>query len=50
MNDRVVDQAVSIPLIDRKSVDAHVNSLDVGKNLSPFDVGTRNIADWRRKA
>ncbi len=50
MNDRVVDQAVSIPLIDRKSVDAHSNSLDVGKNLSPFDVGTRNIADWRRKA
>ncbi|HYM71206.1 MAG TPA: peptide ABC transporter substrate-binding protein [bacterium] len=50
MNDRVVDQAVSIPLIDRKSVDSHVNSLDVGQNLSPFDSATRNIADWRRKA
>ena len=50
MNDRVVDQGISITLIDRKAVSAHVNSLDVGPNMSPFDDETRNIADWRRKA
>ncbi|HLW47977.1 MAG TPA: peptide ABC transporter substrate-binding protein [bacterium] len=50
MNDLVVEQAISIPLIDRKSVDVRSNRLEVGKNLSAFDNGTRNIADWRRKA
>ncbi|HXX40508.1 MAG TPA: peptide ABC transporter substrate-binding protein [bacterium] len=49
MNDRVVDQAASIPLIDRKIVSACANSLDVGPNLSPFDDETWNIADWVRK-
>jgi len=48
MNDRVVDQVVTIPLIDRKAVSARGNTLDVGQNLSPFDDETRNIADWRR--
>ncbi|HEV2439948.1 MAG TPA: peptide ABC transporter substrate-binding protein [bacterium] len=50
MNDIVVDQAISIPLIDRKIVSVRSNNLDVGKNMSPFDSETRNIADWRRKA
>jgi peptide/nickel transport system substrate-binding protein len=50
MNDMVVDQAISIPLIDRKIVSVRSNNLDVGKNMSPFDAETRNIADWRRKA
>jgi len=48
MNDRVVDQAVSIPLADRKIVSARAKSLNVGQNLTPFDTDTRNIADWRR--
>ena len=50
MNDIVVGQAVSIPLIDRRFVSARSSNLDVGENLSPFDSETRNIADWRRKA
>jgi peptide/nickel transport system substrate-binding protein len=50
MNDIVVGQSVSIPLIDRRFVSARVVNLDVGENLSPFDSETRNIADWRRKA
>jgi len=50
MNDMVVDQGISIPLIDRKIVSVRSNKLDVGKNMSPFDSETRNIADWRRKA
>jgi peptide/nickel transport system substrate-binding protein len=49
MNDRVVDQVVTIPLIDRKSVSAHATTLDVGPNMSPFDDETRNIADWSRR-
>jgi len=50
MNDRVVDQTVSIPVVDRKLVSGRVNSLDVGPNVTPFDADTRNIADWRRTA
>src|SRR5579872_6478940 len=49
MNDLVASQAVSIPLVDRKLVSAHASSLDVGRNVSPFDNETRNIADWRRR-
>jgi peptide/nickel transport system substrate-binding protein len=49
MNDRVIEQAASWPLIDRHSVSAHVNTLDVGQNMSPFDSETRNVADWTRK-
>jgi len=49
MNDLVVAQGVSIPLVDRKMVSGHASSLDVGSNLSPFDNETRNIADWQRR-
>jgi peptide/nickel transport system substrate-binding protein len=48
MNDMVVSQAVSIPLIDRRLVSARVKTLEVGPNLTPFDSETWNIADWRR--
>jgi peptide/nickel transport system substrate-binding protein len=48
MNDLVVTQGVSLPLIDRRSVSARATSLDVGENMSPFDDEPRNIADWRR--
>ncbi len=50
MNDLVVSQYVSLPLIDRKFVSARASNLDVGQNISPFDSETRNIADWRRRA
>jgi len=50
MNDIVVNQGVSLPLIDRKFVSARASSLDVGQNMSPFDSETRNIADWGRRA
>ncbi|HEV2281308.1 MAG TPA: peptide ABC transporter substrate-binding protein [bacterium] len=50
MNDLVVDQGISLPLIDRKIVSVRSNNLDTGHNLSAFDSETRNIADWRRKA
>lgn len=50
MNDLVVEQAVSLPLIDRKSVSVRSGSLDVGHNMSAFDSETRNIGDWTRKA
>jgi peptide/nickel transport system substrate-binding protein len=48
MNDLVVSQAVSLPIIDRKLVSARAKTLDVGPNLTPFDRQTWNIADWRR--
>ncbi|HKV45517.1 MAG TPA: peptide ABC transporter substrate-binding protein [bacterium] len=50
MNDLVVTQGVSLPLIDRKFVSARAKTLEVGANMSPFDSETRNIADWVRKA
>ncbi len=49
MNDLVVGQAVSLPIIARRFVAAHAKTLDVGANLTPFDSQTWNIADWRRK-
>jgi peptide/nickel transport system substrate-binding protein len=48
MNDLVVSQAVSLPLISRRIVSTRAKSLNVAENLSPFDGETRNIADWRR--
>ena len=49
MNDRVVEQAVSIPLADRKIVSGRASNLNVGQNVTPFDTDTRNIADWKRQ-
>ncbi len=48
MNDLVVNQAISLPLIDRRIVSARVRNLNVGRNMSTFDDQTRNIGDWRR--
>ena len=48
MNDIVVSQAISLPMIDRRKVSARSKTLDTGANLSPFDSETWNIADWRR--
>jgi peptide/nickel transport system substrate-binding protein len=48
MNDLVVGQGVSLPIIDRKDVSARAKTLDVGPNMTPFDGQTWNIADWRR--
>ena len=50
MNDLVVGQGVSLPIIDRRFVSVRSTTLDVGANQSPFDSETRNIADWRRTA
>ncbi len=48
MNDIVVSQAISLPIIDRKKVSARSTTLKTGPNLSPFDSETWNIADWQR--
>ena len=48
-NDIVVESGVTLPLINRKSVSARINTLDTGSNMTPFDSETWNIADWRRK-
>jgi peptide/nickel transport system substrate-binding protein len=47
-NDVAVNQVAGIPLINRKSVNAHVKNLQTGPNMSAFDDATWNIADWRR--
>ncbi len=48
MNDIVVSQGVSLPVVDRRLVSARSKTLDAGPNLTPFDSETWNIADWRR--
>jgi peptide/nickel transport system substrate-binding protein len=48
MNDMIVAQGASLPIIDRKNVSARAKTLDVGPNMTPFDSETWNIADWRR--
>jgi peptide/nickel transport system substrate-binding protein len=47
MNDRVINAAVVVPLIERKGVDSKVKSLQ-GPNPGPFDVFSWNVADWSR--
>jgi peptide/nickel transport system substrate-binding protein len=48
MNDLVVSQAVTLPIIHRRLVSARAKTLDVGANMTPFAPETWNIADWRR--
>ncbi len=50
MNDLVVSQGISLPMIDRTLVAARSVTLDTGPNLTPFDGQTWNLADWRRTA
>lgn len=47
MNDTVVNNYVSIPLIDRKNTDGKAKALS-GPNLSPFEPFSWNVADWTR--
>jgi peptide/nickel transport system substrate-binding protein len=48
MNDLVVSQGVSLPMIARTSVAARAANLETGPNMTPFDSQPWNIADWRR--
>lgn len=47
LNDIVVNSYVTIPLIDRKSVDAKAKTIQ-GPKLTPFDALSANIADWTK--
>jgi peptide/nickel transport system substrate-binding protein len=47
LNDMVINNYISIPLIDRKSADGKIKNL-LGPSLSPFDELSWNIADWSR--
>ncbi|MBV9547024.1 MAG: peptide ABC transporter substrate-binding protein, partial [Chloroflexi bacterium] len=46
LNDIVVNAYISVPLVDRKNVDAKIKALQ-GPNLSPFEPFSWNVADWR---
>jgi peptide/nickel transport system substrate-binding protein len=47
LNDIVVNNYISVPLIDRKSADGKLKTLS-GPNLSPFEPWSWNIADWTK--
>jgi peptide/nickel transport system substrate-binding protein len=47
LNDLVVNDYASVPLVDRKNTDARVKQL-TGPELRPFDQLTWNIADWKK--
>jgi peptide/nickel transport system substrate-binding protein len=47
MNDIVIQQAVLVPLVDRKSVFGRAKDLQ-GINYSPWDSDYWNIANWRK--
>jgi peptide/nickel transport system substrate-binding protein len=46
-NDLVVNNYISIPLIDRNNADGKAKNIQ-GPNLTPFDDWSWNIADWTR--
>ena len=48
-NDLVVNNYISIPLIDRNNADGKAKNIQ-GPNLSPFDDWSWNIADWTRSS
>jgi peptide/nickel transport system substrate-binding protein len=47
LNDIVVNNYLSIPLIDRKSTDGKVKAIQ-GPDLSPFEPFSWNVADWTK--
>jgi peptide/nickel transport system substrate-binding protein len=47
LNDLVVNNYISVPLIDRNNTDARLKTLQ-GPSLRPFDEWSWNIADWTR--
>ncbi|NEP16786.1 MAG: peptide ABC transporter substrate-binding protein [Leptolyngbya sp. SIO4C1] len=47
MNDLLVEEAAVLPIVHRADVDAVSNQL-VGVELTPWDLHTWNIAEWRR--
>ena len=47
LNDMVVNNYITIPLIDRNNADGKVKTLQ-GPKLTPFDDWSWNIADWTR--
>jgi peptide/nickel transport system substrate-binding protein len=49
LNDLVVNNYISIPLIDRNNADGKLKTLQ-GPKLTPFDDLSWNIADWTRTA
>jgi peptide/nickel transport system substrate-binding protein len=49
MNDRVINAAVVVPLIERRGVDSKVKALQ-GPNPGPFDAFSWNSADWTKTA
>ena len=49
MNDRVINAAVVVPLIERRGVDSKGKALQ-GPNPGPFDAFSWNAADWTKTA
>jgi peptide/nickel transport system substrate-binding protein len=49
LNDLVVNDYASVPLVDRRSTDAKSKSL-TGPSLRAFDNGSWNIADWKKSS
>jgi len=47
LNDIVVTNYISIPLVDRKSADGKIKALK-GPDLSPFEPWSWNVADWTK--
>lgn len=47
MNDLLVNEAVVLPIVHRADADAVSNQLE-GVNITPWDLHTWNIAEWRR--
>ena len=47
MNDIVIQQAVLVPLVDRKSVFGRAKDLQ-SINYTPWDSDYWNIANWRK--
>jgi peptide/nickel transport system substrate-binding protein len=47
MNDLLINEAAVFPLVHRADVSGVSNRL-TGINLTPWDLSTWNIADWKR--
>lgn len=49
MNDMLVDNVIVIPIVDRAEVVGVSNTIE-GLELTPWDLNTWKIADWKRKS
>jgi hypothetical protein len=49
MNDFLIEDVAQIPLVERRILSGLSNRIELGSELTPWDIAMWRIADWRRR-